>query len=85
MIKSTNPVSYALVIWTDSLKFKACFISFTAQVRGFLSGCKPIIRIDGAHLSGYYKEIMLIAVAIDGNNEIFVLAYGIVDTESIDS
>ncbi|XP_057540737.1 uncharacterized protein LOC130818590 [Amaranthus tricolor] len=85
MIKSTNPVSYALVIWTDSLKFKACFISFAAQVRGFLGGCRPIIGIDGAHLSGYYKGIMLTAVAIDGNNEIFVLAYGIVDTESIDS
>ncbi|XP_057537382.1 uncharacterized protein LOC130815062 [Amaranthus tricolor] len=85
MIKSTNPGSYALVTWTDSLQFKACFISFAAQVRGFLSGCRPIIGIDGAHLSGYYKGIMLTVVAIDENNEIFVLAYWIVDRESIDS
>ncbi|XP_057532223.1 uncharacterized protein LOC130810256 [Amaranthus tricolor] len=85
MIKPTNPRSYALVTWIDSLQFKACFISFAAQVRGFLGGCRPIIGIDGAHLSGYYKGVMLTAVAIDGNNEIFVLAYGIVDTESIDS
>ncbi|XP_057548124.1 uncharacterized protein LOC130826559 [Amaranthus tricolor] len=85
MIKSTNPGSYALVTWTDSLQFKACFISFAAQVRGFLGGCRPIIGIDGAHLSGYYKGVMLTAVAIDGNNEIFVLAYGIVDIESIES
>lgn len=28
---------------------------------------------------------MLTTVGIDGNNEIFVIAYGIVDTESIDS
>ena len=54
-------------------------------MKGFLGGCRPIIGIDGAHLSGYYKGVMLTAVAIDGNNEIFVLAYGIVDTESIDS
>ena len=53
-------------------------------MRGFLGGCKPIIGIDGAHLSGYYKGIMLTAIAIDENNEIFVLAYRIVDTESID-
>ncbi|XP_021763809.1 uncharacterized protein LOC110728474 [Chenopodium quinoa] len=76
MIKSTNPGSYALITWTSSgdqsLKFKACFISFAAQVRGFLGGCRPIIGIDGAHLSGYYKGIMLTVVAIDGNNEIFV-------------
>ena len=85
VIKSTNPGSYALVTWTDSLQFKACFISFAAQVKGFLGGCRPIIGIDGAHLSGYYKWVMLTAVAIDRNNEIFVLAYGIVDTESIDS
>ncbi|XP_021717502.1 uncharacterized protein LOC110685289 [Chenopodium quinoa] len=89
MIKATNPGSYALITWTDSggngEKFKACFISFAAPVKGFLGGCKPIIEIDGAHLSGYYKGVMLTAVSIDGNNEIFVIAYGLVDTESIDS
>ncbi|XP_021745682.1 uncharacterized protein LOC110711581 [Chenopodium quinoa] len=89
MIKVTNLGSYALVTWTtngdQSFKFKACFISFAAQVKGFLGGCRPIIGIDGAHLSGYYKGIMLTTVSIDGNNEFFVLAYGIVDTESIDS
>ncbi|XP_021760678.1 uncharacterized protein LOC110725522 [Chenopodium quinoa] len=88
MIKATNPGSYALITWTDSggngEKFKACFITFAAQVKGFLGGCRPIIGIDGAHLSGYYKGVMLTAVSIDGNNEIFVIAYGLVDTESID-
>ncbi|XP_021737527.1 uncharacterized protein LOC110704047 [Chenopodium quinoa] len=64
---------------------RKCFFSFAAQVKGFLSGCRPIIGIDGAHLSGYYKGIMLTVVGIDGNNEIFVIAYGLVDTESIDS
>ncbi|XP_021769470.1 uncharacterized protein LOC110733691 [Chenopodium quinoa] len=89
MIKATNPSSYALITWTDNgvngTKFKACFFSFAAQVKGFLSGCRPIIGIDGSHLSGYYKGIMLTAVGIDGNNEIFVIAYGLVDTESIDN
>ncbi|XP_057524016.1 uncharacterized protein LOC130803832 [Amaranthus tricolor] len=61
------------------------FHIFAAQVKGFLGGCRPIIGINGAHLSGYYKGVMLTAVAIDENNEIFVLPYGIVDTESIDS
>ncbi|XP_056691880.1 uncharacterized protein [Spinacia oleracea] len=90
MIKSTNPGSYALVTWTADSgnvtpRFKACFFSFAAQVRGFLRGCRPIIGIDGAHLSGYYKGILLTAVAIDGNNEIFPLAYSIVSTESMDT
>ncbi|XP_056693176.1 uncharacterized protein [Spinacia oleracea] len=90
MIKQTNPGSHALITWGASSgdvnpKFRACFFSFAAQVRGFLRGCRPIIGIDGAHLSGFYKGILLTAVGIDGNNEIFVLAYGIVDTESCDS
>ncbi|XP_021741298.1 uncharacterized protein LOC110707579 [Chenopodium quinoa] len=59
MIKATNPGSYALITWTDSgingEKFKACFISFAAQLQ------------------------------LDDNNEIFVIAYGLVDTESIES
>lgn len=90
MIKATNPGSYALVTWTrDSAnqdhQFTSCFFSFAASVKGFLGGCRPIIGIDGAHLSGYYKGVMLTAVAIDGNNEIFVVAFGVVASESIDS
>ncbi|XP_010677704.2 uncharacterized protein LOC104893303 [Beta vulgaris subsp. vulgaris] len=90
VIKATNPGSYALISWTGSTgqvapRFKSCFFSFAAQVRGFLRGCRPLIGIDGAHLSGYYKGILLSALGVDGNNEIFLIAYGIVDTESLES
>lgn len=90
MIKQTNPGSYALVTWTGSSshvapRFKACFFSFAAQVRGFLRGCRPIIGFDGTYLSGFYKGTLLTAVSIDRNNEIFPIAYGIVDKESIQS
>ncbi|XP_021730523.1 uncharacterized protein LOC110697464 [Chenopodium quinoa] len=75
MIKATNPGSYALITWTDN------------GVNGerVLEWLQTHYRDDGAHLSGYYKGIMLTAVGIDGNNEIFVIAYGLVDTESIKS
>ncbi|XP_057246724.1 uncharacterized protein LOC130589472 [Beta vulgaris subsp. vulgaris] len=90
VIKETNLGSYALISWTGDTaqsqpKFKSCFIAFSAQIKGFIRGCRPIIRIDGAHLSGGYKGVMLTAVSIDGNNELFVIAYAIVPTESIDS
>ncbi|XP_021844717.2 uncharacterized protein [Spinacia oleracea] len=90
MIKETNPECYALITWHSDHgdvqpKFKACFFSFGAQVKGFLKGCRPIIGIDGAHLSGFFKGILLSALGIDGNNEIFLLAYGVVDTESQES
>ncbi|XP_048494607.1 uncharacterized protein LOC125494819 [Beta vulgaris subsp. vulgaris] len=90
MIKRTNTGCYVLVTWTtnssnNTPKFKACFFSFAAQFKGFLRGCKPIVGFDGRHLSGFYKGILLTAVGIDGNNEIFPIANGIVDTESKDS
>lgn len=90
MIKATNPGSYALVTWTGNTravvpKFKACFFAFAANVRGFIGGCRPLIGIDGVHLSGNYKDILLSALGIDGNNEIFLIAYDIVDTESTPS
>ncbi|KAL2906147.1 Titin-like protein, partial [Bienertia sinuspersici] len=61
MIKASNPGSYALITWTgDSAnqdhQFKACFFSFAASVKGFLGGCRPIIGIDGAHLSWVLKQ-----------------------------
>ncbi|XP_021775519.1 uncharacterized protein LOC110739372 [Chenopodium quinoa] len=90
MVKETNPGNYALVSWGESTanqppRFKAFFFSFAAQCRGFLRGCRPIIGIDGAHLSGHFKGILLTALGIDGNNEIFLIAYGVVGTESIDN
>ncbi|XP_021775702.1 uncharacterized protein LOC110739551 [Chenopodium quinoa] len=90
MVKETNPGSYALVTWGEPIanepsRFKACFFSFAAQVRGFLRGCRPIIGIDGAHLSGHFKGILLTAIGIDRNNEIFLISYGVVGSESIDS
>ena len=57
-IKEANHVSYALVNWRGNNgnmvpKFKACFFAFAIQVKGFVWGCRAIIYIDGAHLSGY--------------------------------
>ena len=88
LIKEIN--LYALVTWTGNTstvapKFVACFFSFVAQFRGFWRGYRPIIGFDGAHLSGYYKGILLSALGIDGNNEIFLIGYGIMDSESIES
>ncbi|XP_010672324.1 uncharacterized protein LOC104888909 [Beta vulgaris subsp. vulgaris] len=90
MIKTTNPGSYSLITWSEVIAgevpvFKACFISFACMVRGFFGGCRPLIGINGAHLSSHYKGQMLTVVAIDRNNELVHFAYGIVDTESLES
>ena len=46
---------------------------------------KPIIQIDRTHLYGQYKETLLIAVAQDGNQNILLTAFAIVEGETADA
>ena len=87
VVKIYNPGSYAHCAWTTmntperSLQFKSLFVSFHAQFRGLIAGCRPLIGVDGTHLKGNHGGVLLAAVAVDGNNEIFPVAVGIVDCE----
>ncbi|XP_021774783.1 uncharacterized protein LOC110738690 [Chenopodium quinoa] len=52
---------------------------------GFAKGCRPMIGVDGCHLKGAYPGIILVAVAKDGNNNLFPLAWATVEAENKDS
>ncbi|KAL6560408.1 hypothetical protein OROGR_003967 [Orobanche gracilis] len=64
--------------------FRRVFWSFAASIEGF-KYCRPIISIDGTHLYGKYKGTMLIAVSCDANNQLFPLAFAVVEGENNDS
>ncbi|XP_006596699.1 uncharacterized protein LOC114383855 [Glycine soja] len=63
--------------------FHRFFWSFKAYIDVFAC-CKPIVQIDGTWLYGRYKGTLLIAVAQDGANNIFPLAFAIVEGETVD-
>ncbi|KAH7865138.1 hypothetical protein Vadar_002763 [Vaccinium darrowii] len=65
--------------------FKRFFISFEALGTGFMTGCRPFIGIDGCHLKGPYGGVLLAATALDGNNGLFPIAVGVVESEGRDS
>ncbi|KAH0672436.1 hypothetical protein KY290_024674 [Solanum tuberosum] len=44
--------------------------------------CRPVISVDGTHMYGKYEIKLLIAVGVDGNDNILPLAFAIVDKES---
>ncbi|XP_021849546.1 uncharacterized protein [Spinacia oleracea] len=52
---------------------------------GFMGGCRPILGVDGCHLRGPYPGILLTAVGKDGNNNIFPVAWAVVETENADT
>ncbi|KAL0378335.1 UNVERIFIED_CONTAM: hypothetical protein Sradi_3139000 [Sesamum radiatum] len=59
-------------------EFSKFYVCFDALRRGFLSGCRPLIGVDGCHLKGPYGGVLLTAVAIDPNNNLYPLAYAVV-------
>ena len=65
--------------------FDNIIISFPTLRDGFDQGCRPFIGIDGCHLKGPYKGVLLSIVGINANNEIFLLAFCVCSVESTTS
>ncbi|XP_021716017.1 uncharacterized protein LOC110683922 [Chenopodium quinoa] len=65
--------------------FLRMFVCLAPLRDGFVSGCRPIIGVDGCHLKGAYPGQILVAVAKDGNNHIFPLAWATVEIENKDT
>ncbi|GJT65257.1 transposase, MuDR, MULE transposase domain protein [Tanacetum coccineum] len=66
----------------DNEVFEMLFIAIGASIRTFLNYLRPVLMIDAAHLKGLYKGTNLVAVAMDGNNQIVPIAFGICKGET---
>ena len=60
-------------------KFKRMYIRYNAQKLGFLGSYRPIIGLDGCHLKGRFGRQILSAIAIDANDNIFSVAFAVVE------
>nr|GEV05391.1 putative ribonuclease H-like domain-containing protein [Tanacetum cinerariifolium] len=69
----------------DKGVFEMLFIAIGASIRTFLNYLRPVLMIDAAHLKGLYKGTNLVAVAMDGNNQIVPIAFGICKGETCPS
>ncbi|XP_038888366.1 uncharacterized protein LOC120078210 [Benincasa hispida] len=65
----------------NDVHFKYMFMALGPCIRGF-SSCRPVIIVDGSHLKEKYKGAILVGVSMDGNNQVYPLAYAIVDNET---
>ena len=57
--------------------FEICFMAFGACIFDFRTCCRLAIPIDGTNLKGKYKGIFFIATTMDGNDQIFPIAFGV--------
>ncbi|XP_021839581.2 uncharacterized protein [Spinacia oleracea] len=85
-IRHYNPGSTAIVkvegIETSLVVFQRIYICLQPCKEGFMAGCRPILGVDGCHLRGSHPGVLLTAVGKDGNNNIFPVAWAVVETKN---
>ncbi|KAG9143396.1 hypothetical protein Leryth_017785 [Lithospermum erythrorhizon] len=84
-IVETNPGSLATFSTKEDSSFHRLFVSFNASILGFQLGCRPLIFLDSTLLYSKYQGTLLAAIAADGNDDAFPVAFAVVDEETDDN
>nr|CAD1817297.1 unnamed protein product [Ananas comosus var. bracteatus] len=83
-----NPGSHVevkLQVINGEHHFQRVFLAFGQCIQGFLNGCRPYIALHGCHLKEKYRGVLISATSIDGNKSIFLVAFGVVESENSNS
>jgi hypothetical protein len=87
-LKRSNPgtsVHIALDPEETDHVFQRMYICLDACRRGFLDGCRRVIGLDGCFLKGPMKGELLSAIGRDANNQIYPIAWAVVEYENKNS
>ncbi|GKC63317.1 transposase, MuDR, MULE transposase domain protein [Tanacetum coccineum] len=73
-LELTNDGTVTHIETDDEDRFKMVFIAFGVVIQSFKYHMRPLTIIDAAHLKGRYEGTNLLAVGMDGNNQIIPIA-----------
>jgi hypothetical protein len=62
--------------------FRRFFCALKPCIDGFLEGCRPHLSIDATALNGRWNGQLAAAVAVDGHNWMYPVAYGFIPSET---
>ncbi|XP_023758661.1 uncharacterized protein LOC111907101 [Lactuca sativa] len=69
----------------DAKYFKRIYICLKALKERWLKGCHKVIDLDGCFLKGKVKGELIAAIGRDGNNQIYPIAWAVVNVENKDN
>ncbi|KAL2897646.1 Uncharacterized protein RDABS01_039429, partial [Bienertia sinuspersici] len=87
VVRASNPNSAVEIPWypenhPERPLFLSCiFISLKPCTDGLITICRGLIGVDSTFLKVDFVGVLLSVVALDGNNEMFPTAWGIVSGE----
>ncbi|KAK8657849.1 hypothetical protein V6N13_036068 [Hibiscus sabdariffa] len=69
----------------NQVVFFRIYVCFQALKQGWKDGCRPFIGVDGCWLKTTQKGELLVAVGRDANNQMFPIAWAVVEVECASS
>ncbi|KAK8512133.1 hypothetical protein V6N11_012919 [Hibiscus sabdariffa] len=66
-------------------KFRRLYVCFSALKEAFKKYCRQVISLDGCFLKGSFQDEILSAVGRDSNDQIFPIAWAVVEVENRDT
>ncbi|KAL0422440.1 UNVERIFIED_CONTAM: hypothetical protein Slati_3266900 [Sesamum latifolium] len=80
-VRATNPSS-TINLGTEEAddgeyRFSRMYVCFGGLKTCFQAGCRPIIGVDGCNLKGPNGGILLTAIGVDPNNNLFPIAFAV--------
>ncbi|KAJ4810651.1 MuDR family transposase [Rhynchospora pubera] len=83
-IHETNPGSIATMDAPEGSKCRF-FVAFRASLEGFEHGCRPLLFLDAITSKSTRHWRLLVATAVDGEGEIFPVAFTVVENDSLEN
>ncbi|MQM13668.1 hypothetical protein Taro_046594 [Colocasia esculenta] len=85
-LQSNSGSVFSLEVDPETQRSKRFFICFQASAYGFEVGCRLMLFLDGTHIKQHRVQgVILAASALNGNNELFTVAYSIADSKTYDN
>ena len=81
MLERENPWTMTKIQTDEENWFEYLFMALGLCISRF-TACRPVLAIDGIHFKGKYKGILYVATTMDGNQQIYPIAFGLGDLEN---